>query len=73
MNTRSTQITRLVPIVTIAMVLSELLFLRARHDVARMFRFFPPTRGRALGLKVKPGVTVRRGEMFAAIESADQQ
>lgn len=40
-------------------------------DPARMFRVFPPASGRVLGIKVKPGDTVARGEVLAAIDSAD--
>jgi cobalt-zinc-cadmium efflux system membrane fusion protein len=40
-------------------------------DPARMFRVFPPASGKVLGIKVKPGDTVVRGETLATIDSAD--
>lgn len=44
---------------------------KVQADPARMFRIFPPASGRVLGVKVKPGDTVRRGETLATIDSAD--
>lgn len=44
---------------------------KVQADPARMFRVFPPASGRVLGIKVKPGDTVKRGEVLATIDSAD--
>lgn len=44
---------------------------KVQADPARMFRIFPPASGRVLGIRVKPGDTVRRGEILATIDSAD--
>lgn len=44
---------------------------KVQADPARMFRVFPPASGRVLGIKVKPGDTVTRGEVLATIDSAD--
>lgn len=44
---------------------------KVQADPARMFRVFPPASGRVLGIKVKPGDTVSRGEVLATIDSAD--
>lgn len=44
---------------------------KVQADPARMFRVFPPASGRVLGIKVKSGDTVSRGETLATLESAD--
>ena len=44
---------------------------KVQADPARSFRVFPPASGRVLGIRVKPGDTVSRGETLATIESAD--
>lgn len=44
---------------------------KIQADPSRMFRVFPPASGRVLGIKVKPGDTVTRGEVLATIDSAD--
>lgn len=44
---------------------------KVQADPARSFRVFPPASGRLLGVRVKPGDTVSRGETLATIESAD--
>lgn len=44
---------------------------KVQTDPARMFRIFPPASGRVLAIKVKPGDTVKRGEVMATIDSAD--
>jgi cobalt-zinc-cadmium efflux system membrane fusion protein len=44
---------------------------KVEADPARMFRVFAPASGRVLGVKVKPGDTVTRGETLATIDSAD--
>jgi cobalt-zinc-cadmium efflux system membrane fusion protein len=44
---------------------------KVQADPARMFRVYPPASGRVLGIKVKPGDTVTRGEVLATIDSAD--
>lgn len=40
-------------------------------DPERSFRIFPPISGRVLGVRVKPGDFVTRGETLAVIQSAD--
>jgi cobalt-zinc-cadmium efflux system membrane fusion protein len=44
---------------------------KVQADPARSFRVFPPASGRVLGVKVKPGDRVSRGETLATIQSAD--
>lgn len=44
---------------------------KVQADPARMFRVFPPASGRVLGIKVRPGDAVTRGEVLATIDSAD--
>jgi len=44
---------------------------KVQADPAKMFRVFPPASGRVLGIKVKPGDKVVRGEALASIDSAD--
>jgi cobalt-zinc-cadmium efflux system membrane fusion protein len=44
---------------------------KVQADPARSFRVFPPASGRVLGIQVKPGDNVRKGETLATIESAD--
>jgi membrane fusion protein, heavy metal efflux system len=44
---------------------------KVQADPRRMFRVFPLASGRVLGVKVKPGDRVVRGETLAAIDSAD--
>jgi cobalt-zinc-cadmium efflux system membrane fusion protein len=44
---------------------------KVQADPARSFRVFPPASGRVLGIQVKPGDTVTRGETLATIDSAD--
>ena len=44
---------------------------KVQADPARSFRVFAPASGRVLGIEVKPGDNVRKGEALASIESAD--
>jgi len=44
---------------------------KVQADPAHLFRVFPPASGRVLGMHVKPGDTVSKGETIATIESAD--
>lgn len=44
---------------------------KVQADPARSFRIFPPASGRVLGIQVKPGDSVTKGERVATIESAD--
>jgi cobalt-zinc-cadmium efflux system membrane fusion protein len=44
---------------------------KVQADPARSYRVFPPASGRVLGIQVKPGDTVSRGEALATIDSAD--
>jgi cobalt-zinc-cadmium efflux system membrane fusion protein len=44
---------------------------KVQADPSRSFRVFPPASGRVLGIQVKPGDTVTRGETLATIDSAD--
>jgi cobalt-zinc-cadmium efflux system membrane fusion protein len=44
---------------------------KVQADPARSFRVFPPASGRVLGIQVKPGDKVKKGETLATIASAD--
>ena len=44
---------------------------KVQADPARSFRVFAPASGRVLGIQVKPGDAVTRGETLATIDSAD--
>jgi membrane fusion protein, heavy metal efflux system len=44
---------------------------KVQADQAKSYRVFPPASGRVLGIQVKPGDTVSRGETLATIDSAD--
>jgi cobalt-zinc-cadmium efflux system membrane fusion protein len=44
---------------------------KVQADPARTFRVFPPASGRVLAIRVKPGDTVKKGEVLASIDSAD--
>jgi len=44
---------------------------KVQADPARSFRVFPPASGRVLGIQVKAGDRVTKGERLATIESAD--
>jgi membrane fusion protein, heavy metal efflux system len=44
---------------------------KVQADPAKSYRVFAPASGRVLGLQVKPGDTVSRGETLATIDSAD--
>ena len=54
------------------LVLDQLLLnANVQADPTRSFRIFPPTSGRVMGIRVKPGDFVRKGEILAIIQSAD--
>lgn len=44
---------------------------KVQADPARSYRIYPPTSGRVLGIQVKQGDRVRKGETVATIQSAD--
>jgi len=44
---------------------------KIQADPARSFRVFPPASGKVIGIEVKPGDIVTKGERVATIESAD--
>ena len=44
---------------------------KVQADPARSYRVFAPASGRVLGIQVKPGDVVSRGEALATIDSAD--
>src|SRR5579863_82539 len=44
---------------------------KVQPDPTRVFRIFSPASGRVLGVEVKPGDTVKRGETLALLASSD--
>lgn len=44
---------------------------KVQPDPTKVFRIFPPASGRILGIEVKPGDNVHRGETLALIDSSD--
>ena len=44
---------------------------KVQPDPTKVFRIFSPASGRVLGVEVKPGDTVKRGETLALLDSSD--